>query len=51
MIDSGGAAALVLVSVETALKHGLQVIGKNIAYAGAAQAPDVFTTAPALAGI
>ncbi|KAL5768870.1 hypothetical protein ACOSP7_015417 [Xanthoceras sorbifolium] len=33
---SGGAAALVLVSGETALKHGLQVIAKITAYADAA---------------
>ncbi|KAL5838798.1 hypothetical protein ACOSQ3_015967 [Xanthoceras sorbifolium] len=51
MIDSGGAAALVLVSGETSVKHVLQVIGKITAYADAAQAPEIFTTAPAIAEI
>ncbi|XP_068643421.1 acetyl-CoA acetyltransferase 2-like isoform X3 [Aristolochia californica] len=46
---SDGAAALVLVSGETALKLGLQVIAKIAGYADAAQAPELFTTAPALA--
>ncbi|XP_062107124.1 acetyl-CoA acetyltransferase 2 [Humulus lupulus] len=46
---SDGAAALVLVSGETAIKHGLQVIAKISGYADAAQAPELFTTAPALA--
>ncbi|KAI9176337.1 hypothetical protein LWI28_001527 [Acer negundo] len=46
---SDGAAALVLVSGETALKLGLQVLAKITGYADAAQAPDLFTTAPALA--
>ncbi|KAG2719596.1 hypothetical protein I3760_03G273100 [Carya illinoinensis] len=46
---SDGAAALVLVSGETAVKLGLQVIAKIKGYADAAQAPDFFTTAPALA--
>ncbi|GMP63417.1 hypothetical protein CsSME_00025124 [Camellia sinensis var. sinensis] len=46
---SDGAAALVLVSGETALKLGLHVIGKIAGYADAAQAPELFTTAPALA--
>nr|AFI23434.1 thiolase II [Betula platyphylla] len=46
---SDGAAALVLVSGETALKLGLQVIAKITGYADAAQAPEFFTTAPALA--
>ncbi|KAG8640444.1 acetyl-CoA acetyltransferase, cytosolic 1 [Manihot esculenta] len=46
---SDGAAALVLVSGETALKLGLQVIAKITGYADAAQAPELFTTAPALA--
>ncbi|XP_065875186.1 acetyl-CoA acetyltransferase 2 [Euphorbia lathyris] len=46
---SDGAAALVLVSGETALKLGLEVIGKITGYADAAQAPELFTTAPALA--
>ncbi|GMP41972.1 hypothetical protein CsSME_00011881 [Camellia sinensis var. sinensis] len=46
---SDGAAALVLVSGETTLKLGLHVIGKIAGYADAAQAPELFTTAPALA--
>nr|AQZ26752.1 acetyl-CoA acetyltransferase [Eucommia ulmoides] len=46
---SDGAAALVLVSGEKALKLGLQVIAKIRGYADAAQAPELFTTAPALA--
>ncbi|KAF5954727.1 hypothetical protein HYC85_007583 [Camellia sinensis] len=46
---SDGAAALVLVSGEMALKLGLHVIGKIAGYADAAQAPELFTTAPALA--
>ncbi|KAF4349154.1 hypothetical protein CsatB_020214 [Cannabis sativa] len=46
---SDGAAALVLVSGETAIKLGLQVIAKISGYADAAQAPELFTTAPALA--
>nr|UES73133.1 acetyl-CoA acetyltransferase [Gymnema sylvestre] len=46
---SDGAAALVLVSGETAVKLGLQVIAKITGYADAAQAPELFTTAPALA--
>ncbi|KAL5972448.1 Acetyl-CoA acetyltransferase, cytosolic [Asimina triloba] len=46
---SDGAAALVLVSGETALKLGLQVIAKITGYADAEQAPEWFTTAPALA--
>nr|GMD39262.1 acetyl-CoA acetyltransferase, cytosolic 1-like [Ipomoea batatas] len=44
-----GAAALVLVSGEKALKLGLQVIAKIRGYADAAQAPELFPTAPALA--
>lgn len=46
---SDGGAALVLVSGEKALKLGLQVIAKITGYADAAQAPELFTTAPALA--
>ncbi|KAJ6921324.1 acetyl Co-A acetyltransferase-like family protein [Populus alba x Populus x berolinensis] len=46
---SDGAAALVPMSGEKALKHGLQVIAKIRGYADAAQAPELFTTAPALA--
>eukprot|EP00262_Sarcandra_glabra_P010802 TRINITY_DN2625_c0_g3_i1.p1 TRINITY_DN2625_c0_g3~~TRINITY_DN2625_c0_g3_i1.p1 ORF type:complete len:406 (-),score=88.36 TRINITY_DN2625_c0_g3_i1:160-1377(-) len=46
---SDGAAALVLVSGEKALKLGLHVIAKITGYADAAQAPELFTTSPALA--
>ncbi|CAN0927241.1 Probable acetyl-CoA acetyltransferase, cytosolic 2 [Linum grandiflorum] len=46
---SDGAAALVLVSGEKALELGLHVIAKITGYADAAQAPELFTTAPALA--
>jgi len=46
---SDGAAALVLVSGEKALKLGLQVIAKISGYADAAQAPELFTTSPAIA--
>ncbi|XP_026405982.1 probable acetyl-CoA acetyltransferase, cytosolic 2 isoform X3 [Papaver somniferum] len=46
---SDGAAALVLVSGEMVVKLGLQVMGKIRGYADAAQAPELFTTAPALA--
>lgn len=46
---SDGAGALVLVSGEKALKFGLKVIAKITGYADAAQAPELFTTAPALA--
>lgn len=46
---SDGAAALVLVSGEKVLKLGLQVIAKITGYADAAQAPEMFTTTPALA--
>ncbi|KAK9267998.1 hypothetical protein L1049_010436 [Liquidambar formosana] len=46
---SDGAAALVLVSGEKALKLGLQVIAKITGYGDAAQAPELFTTTPALA--
>ncbi|KAF3445274.1 hypothetical protein FNV43_RR14969 [Rhamnella rubrinervis] len=46
---SDGAAALVLVSGEKAIKLGLHVIAKLTGYADAAQAPELFTTAPALA--
>ncbi|GLT65513.1 hypothetical protein SLA2020_379430 [Shorea laevis] len=48
-VISDGAAALVLVSREKALKLGLQVIAKIRGYADAAQAPELFPTAPALA--
>ncbi|XP_057792908.1 LOW QUALITY PROTEIN: acetyl-CoA acetyltransferase 2-like [Salvia miltiorrhiza] len=46
---SDGAAALVLVSGQKALELGLTVIGKISGYADAAHAPELFTTAPALA--
>ncbi|XP_041027742.1 acetyl-CoA acetyltransferase, cytosolic 1 [Juglans microcarpa x Juglans regia] len=46
---SDGAAALVLVSGEKAIQLGLKVIAKIKGYADAAQAPELFTTAPALA--
>nr|WNX96111.1 Acetyl- CoA C- acetyl transferase [Ayapana triplinervis] len=44
-----GAAALVLVSGEMALKLRLNVIAKVSGYADAEQAPELFTTTPALA--
>ncbi|KAI3739105.1 hypothetical protein L2E82_29497 [Cichorium intybus] len=44
-----GAAALVLVSGEKALELGLKVIAKVSGYADAEQAPEWFTTSPALA--
>lgn len=46
---SDGAAAIVLVSGEKAAELGLTVIAKIRGYADAAQAPELFTTAPALA--
>ncbi|KAL6546876.1 Acetyl-CoA acetyltransferase 1 [Orobanche minor] len=46
---SDGAAALVLVSGATATKLGLKVIARIRGYADLAQAPELFTTAPALA--
>lgn len=49
LVDSDGAAALVLVSGEKALELGLHVIAKIRGYADAAQAPELFTTTPALA--
>jgi len=45
---SDGAAAIVLVSGEKAKNLGLQVIARIRGYADAAQAPELFTTAPAL---
>jgi acetyl-CoA C-acetyltransferase len=44
-----GAAALVLMSKEKADELGLQPIAKILSYADAEQAPEWFTTAPALA--
>uniref|UniRef100_A0ACD5YHU0 Uncharacterized protein n=1 Tax=Avena sativa TaxID=4498 RepID=A0ACD5YHU0_AVESA len=46
---SDGAAALVLVSGKKAQELGLQVLARIKGYADAAQAPELFTTAPALA--
>lgn len=46
---SDGAAALVLVSGEKALQLGLKVIARIRGFSDAAQAPELFTTAPALA--
>ncbi|XP_051125328.1 acetyl-CoA acetyltransferase, cytosolic 1-like [Andrographis paniculata] len=48
-IISDGAAALVLVSGEMAIKLGLTVIARIRGYADAAQAPEWFTTAPSVA--
>ncbi|XAR65767.1 Acetyl-CoA C-acetyltransferase [Bertholletia excelsa] len=48
-IISDGAAALVLVSGKKAIQLGLQVIAKIRGHADAAHAPELFTTAPALA--
>lgn len=44
-----GAAALVLVSKAFAEAHGLTPMGKIVSYADAEQAPEWFTTTPALA--
>ncbi len=44
-----GAAALVLMSADKAKELGLQPIAKVLAYADAEQAPEWFTTTPALA--
>lgn len=44
-----GAAALILASAEAVKKHGLTPLAKIIGYADAAQEPEWFTTAPALA--
>jgi acetyl-CoA C-acetyltransferase len=44
-----GAAALVLMSKEKADELGLKPIGKIISYADAEQAPELFTTTPAIA--
>ena len=44
-----GAAALVLMSKEKADELGLKPIGKILSYADAAQAPEWFTTSPAIA--
>lgn len=44
-----GAAALILASKEAVEKYNLKPLAKIVAYADAAQAPEWFTTAPALA--
>ena len=44
-----GAAALILASSEAVKKHNLKPLAKIISHADAAQAPEWFTTAPALA--
>jgi acetyl-CoA C-acetyltransferase len=44
-----GAAALVLMSKEKAVALGLQPIGRIVSYADAEQAPEWFTTTPAVA--
>ena len=44
-----GASALILMSAEKAKELGLKAIAKIVSYADAAQAPDLFTTAPSLA--
>lgn len=44
-----GASALLLASKEAVEKYGLKPLAKIIAYADAAQAPEWFTTAPAIA--
>ncbi|KAI4968678.1 hypothetical protein ZWY2020_046008, partial [Hordeum vulgare] len=46
---SDGAAALVLVSGQKAQELGLQVLARIKGFADAAQAPELFTTTPALA--
>ncbi|MCB9655193.1 MAG: acetyl-CoA C-acyltransferase [Deltaproteobacteria bacterium] len=44
-----GAAMLVVASAKFAERHGLKPLAKILGYGGAAQAPEWFTTAPALA--
>lgn len=44
-----GASALLLASKEAVEKYGLKPLAKIVAYADAAQAPEWFTTAPAIA--
>jgi len=44
-----GASALVLASEEAVKKHRLEPLARIVGYAGAAQAPEWFTTAPAKA--
>jgi acetyl-CoA C-acetyltransferase len=47
-INDGG-AALVLASEAAVKRHGLKPLARIVGYGGAAQAPEWFTTAPALA--
>src|SRR5678815_3120505 len=44
-----GASALVLASEEAVKTHKLEPLARIVGYAGAAQAPEWFTTAPAAA--
>jgi acetyl-CoA C-acetyltransferase len=44
-----GAAAVVLASESAVKRHGLKPLARVVGYGGAAQAPEWFTTAPALA--
>jgi acetyl-CoA C-acetyltransferase len=44
-----GAAAIILASEEAIRKHQLQPLAKIVSYADAAQAPEWFTTSPAIA--
>jgi acetyl-CoA C-acetyltransferase len=44
-----GAAALVLASESAVKRHGLKPLARIVGYGGAAQAPEWFTTAPAVA--
>jgi acetyl-CoA C-acetyltransferase len=44
-----GASAVVLASEEAVHRHGLEPLARIVGYGGAAQAPERFTTAPAIA--
>jgi acetyl-CoA C-acetyltransferase len=44
-----GASAVVLASEEAVHRHGLEPLARIVGYGGAAQAPEWFTTAPAIA--
>jgi acetyl-CoA C-acetyltransferase len=44
-----GAAALVVMSADAARRRGLEPLARVVGYTGAAQAPEWFTTAPAVA--
>jgi acetyl-CoA C-acetyltransferase len=46
---SDGAAAIILASAEAVEKYGLQPLARVVAYADASQAPEWFTTSPAMA--